>query len=56
VFAGDGMIGTRVEHSVSGVYTRYFHKDHLGSIATITNEASVVVERLSYDAWVCCIS
>lgn len=31
--------------------TRYFHTDHLGSIAVITNEAGTVVERLSYDAW-----
>jgi hypothetical protein len=51
LFAGGEMIGMRVEHSVSGIYTRYFHKDHLGSIATITDEAGIVVERLSYDAW-----
>jgi RHS repeat-associated protein len=51
LFAGGGMIGMRVEHSTSGTYTRYFHKDHLGSISTITNETGAVVERLSYDAW-----
>jgi hypothetical protein len=51
LFAGGGMVGMRVEHSTSGTYTRYFHKDHLGSIATITNETGAVVERLSYDAW-----
>src|SRR5882757_3641528 len=33
------------------VSTRYFHTDHLGSIAVITDENGVVVERLSYDAW-----
>ncbi|NVO15641.1 MAG: hypothetical protein HXX10_16540 [Rhodoplanes sp.] len=33
------------------VSTRYFHIDHLGSITVVTNEASAVVERLSYDAW-----
>ena len=43
--------GMRVEHSVSGVYTRYFQKDHLNSIAVITDEAGSVVEQLSYDAW-----
>lgn len=32
-------------------YLRYFHKDHLGSISVITNEAGAVTERLSYDAW-----
>ena len=47
LFAGGEMIGMRVEHSVSGIYTRYFHKDHLGSIATITDEAGIAVERLS---------
>jgi RHS repeat-associated protein len=31
--------------------TRYFHTDHLSSIAVITNEAGAVVDRLSYDAW-----
>jgi hypothetical protein len=33
------------------VSTRYFHLDHLSSIAVITNESGAVVERLSYDAW-----
>ncbi|WP_157699781.1 RHS repeat-associated core domain-containing protein [Pseudorhodoplanes sinuspersici] len=41
----------RVDFSDETTYTRYFHKDHLGSIATITNETGVVVERLSYDAF-----
>ncbi len=46
-----GMIGMRVERSDGGLYTRYFHKDHLGSIAVLTDETGAVVERLSYDAW-----
>src|SRR5882724_9281628 len=33
------------------VSMRYFHTDHLGSVAVITNENGAVVERLSYDAW-----
>jgi len=32
-------------------YTHYFHKDHLGSIQTITDEVGALVERLNYDAW-----
>lgn len=32
-------------------YTQYLHRDHLGSIDTITNNAGAVVERLSYDPW-----
>jgi RHS repeat-associated protein len=45
------MIGVRFARSDSTVATRYFVKDHLGSIAVITNEAGAVAERLSYDAW-----
>jgi RHS repeat-associated protein len=45
------LIGMVVERSDETTYTRYFHKDHLGSIAVITDEAGAVVERLSYDAW-----
>jgi RHS repeat-associated protein len=29
----------------------YFHHDHLGSIAAITDETGKVVERLAYDPW-----
>jgi RHS repeat-associated protein len=31
--------------------TSYLHKDHLGSVAAITNEAGTTVERLAYDPW-----
>ncbi|WP_142249226.1 RHS repeat domain-containing protein [Bradyrhizobium sp. UNPF46] len=49
---GDAMFGMRTIQTASEtVATRYFHSDHLGSIAVITNEAGAVVERLSYDAW-----
>jgi len=40
-----------VENSDETVATRYFHKDHLGSISVITDESGAVLERLSYDAW-----
>jgi len=48
---GGTMIGLHVLRSDETVSTRYFHKDHLGSIAVITDETGAVVERLSYDAW-----
>jgi RHS repeat-associated protein len=51
LFAGGEMVGMRVEHSAGAVYERYFHKDHLGSVSTITDETGAVTERLSYDAW-----
>ena len=40
----------RVEPQSGPALTRYFHKDHLGSIAVITNEAGAAVERQGYDA------
>ena len=49
--AGGEMVAMRVDRSDATTYTRYFHKDHLGSIATITDAVGAVVERLSYDAW-----
>jgi RHS repeat-associated protein len=49
---GNQPVGVRfVDTGTSAVTTRYFHTDHLGSISVITNEAAVVVQRLSYDAW-----
>jgi hypothetical protein len=30
---------------------RYFHQDHLNSMAVITDEAGLVVARLAYDPW-----
>ena len=49
--AAGGLVGMHVENSDETVLTRYFHKDHLGSISTITDENGLVLERLSYDAW-----
>jgi len=31
--------------------TRYFHTDHIGSIAVVTNETGAVVARYAYDAF-----
>ncbi|MCP3962151.1 MAG: hypothetical protein GY719_30275 [bacterium] len=31
--------------------TRYLHRDHLGSVQAITDEAGAVVDVLSFDAW-----
>jgi len=49
--AAGGGVGMHVENGDETVSTRYFHKDHLGSIAVITDETGAVLERLSYDAW-----
>jgi RHS repeat-associated protein len=47
----DAVIGVRFETASETITTRYFHSDHLGSIAVITDEGGNVVERDSYDAW-----
>jgi RHS repeat-associated protein len=51
LIVGGKMIGVRFERSDSTVSTRYFVRDHLGSVAVLTDENALVVERLSYDAW-----
>jgi RHS repeat-associated protein len=51
LFVAGKMVGMRVERSSGEIDTRYFHRDHLGSVAIITNATGAVVERLSYDAW-----
>jgi RHS repeat-associated protein len=45
------VIGERFERSDGTALTRYFHSDHLSSVAVITDENGAVVERNSYDAW-----
>jgi uncharacterized protein RhaS with RHS repeats len=51
LFVAGKMVGMRVEQPDGSVQTRYFHRDHLGSVAILTDEAGNVAERLSYDAW-----
>lgn len=48
---GSAKVGLRIERSDETVSLRYFHTDHLGSIAAIADENGAVSERLSYDAW-----
>lgn len=56
LYAGGAVVGAVVTQTTAGnpqanPQTRYFHKDHLGSINAITNDARQVIERLSFDAW-----
>lgn len=55
LMAGGEMIGVRFDNISNPlapvVTTRYFHKDHLGSVAVLTDENANVVQRLSYDPW-----
>ena len=51
LIVGGRLIGVYIQKADETTATRYFHTDHLGSIAVITKETPEVVERLSYDAW-----
>ncbi len=52
LYAGGEMVGVQKRIDGGGVQsTRYFVKDHLGSIAVLTTETGVVAERLAFDAW-----
>lgn len=47
-YVGNYAVVTMEENIAS---TRYLHRDHLGSIDAITDEAATVRERQSFDAW-----
>jgi hypothetical protein len=47
LMAGGQLIGAVIERTGDPTLTRYFHSDHLGSIAAITSEAATIVERLA---------
>jgi RHS repeat-associated protein len=49
IMLGGEMVALKVTGAVP--QTRYFHKDHLGSIVALTDESGAVVERDSFDAW-----
>jgi len=51
LMVGSKLIGLRVLLPDETDTFRYFHKDHLGSVAVITDGGGAVVERISYDAW-----
>lgn len=47
LFAGGEMAGVKFTRSDATEMTRFFVKDHLGSIAVLTDEAGAVAERLT---------
>jgi RHS repeat-associated protein len=52
LMVGGSMVGVHIERSGGSVNFRYFHQDHLGSIAVITDENGALAEpRDGYDAW-----
>lgn len=52
--AGGGVVAIRTQTQTTGgttSQTRYVHKDHLGSVHTLTKEDGSIDEVLSFDAW-----
>ena len=47
----DGAVGDSLTDSGYTGALYYLHRDHLGSITTITNASGAIVQELSYDAW-----
>src|SRR5882724_5116926 len=45
------VVGVHFNHVGGSMQTRYFHKDHLGSIVALTDETGAAVQRVSYDVW-----
>jgi len=43
------IVKTTTAGGTTSTSTRYLHRDHLGSIAAITNESGAVLERLAYE-------
>ena len=48
---GDQTIATVIQYEGAGTQTRYLHRDHLGSVASITDELGNVLEQNDYDAF-----
>ena len=51
IVAGGETIAIEERQSDGRHRVLYLHKDHLGSVQTITDDNNQIVERLSYDAW-----
>jgi RHS repeat-associated protein len=55
VQAGATLVGVYVTKSAyasgDGPQMRYYHRDHLGSIAAISNDVGAIIERLAYEAY-----
>jgi len=41
----------QTHHGTGAISTKYLHKDHLGSIDTITDENGKILDKLYFDAW-----
>ena len=51
VFAGGESVASYTLSDSGEEKTRWLHKDHLGSVETMTDEPGNRIETLSFDAW-----
>jgi RHS repeat-associated protein len=51
LYGSSGPVAIYTLKSDGASTTRYLHKDHLGSVDTVTSETGAVLERYSYDAF-----
>jgi len=51
VRTADGPVAISTTTNTSAPVLTYLHKDHLGSVQTITNDSGVVTDQFSFDAW-----
>lgn len=51
IFADGESIAIFEKSNISGEKLLFLHKDHLGTVQALTNEAGALVQELSYDAW-----
>jgi RHS repeat-associated protein len=51
ITAGSLLIGVYISRSDATTETRYFHRDHLGSLTLITNDSGGQIERFAYEAF-----
>jgi RHS repeat-associated protein len=47
----NGLVVAVYSSSSSGNKTEYWHRDHLGSLQSVTDSTGALVDELSYDAW-----
>ncbi len=50
IFGGDGLVAVQITDD-TGSKLSYVHKDHLGSMQCLTNDADALEQELSFDAW-----
>ena len=51
IYGGSGPVAIYTLKGDGTSNTRYLHKDHLGSVDTVTSETGAILERYSYDAF-----